>query len=53
MENTPNYQDPAWFEPMRRYVPLAVWIIVLATVLFIPLKVLQYRTTPCARLARP
>ena len=37
---------PAWLEPLRRYVPLAVWIIVLATLLLIPLKVMQYGYLP-------
>ncbi len=37
---------PAWAEPLRRYVPLAVWIIVLMTLLLIPLKVVQYGYIP-------
>jgi hypothetical protein len=31
---------------LRRYVPLAVWVIVLATLLLIPLKIMQYGFLP-------
>ncbi len=33
-------------EPLRRYVPLAVWVIVLFTLLLIPLQVLKYGYLP-------
>lgn len=33
-------------EPFRRYVPLAVWVIVIATLLLIPLKVISYGYLP-------
>ena len=33
MEKTPDFIVPASLEPMRRYVPLAVWVIVLMTLL--------------------
>ncbi|HEX4350228.1 MAG TPA: hypothetical protein VH251_07565 [Verrucomicrobiae bacterium] len=46
MEKTPDYPTPAWLESMRRYVPLAVWVIVLMTLLLIPLKVLKYGYIP-------
>lgn len=46
MEKTPNPFDPPWFEPMRRYVPLAVWIIVILTLLVIPLKIIGYGYLP-------
>src|SRR5580704_18081443 len=46
METTPDSPAPAWLEPLRRYVPLAVWIIVLMTLLLIPLKVLKYGYIP-------
>src|SRR5580698_4055870 len=46
MDKTPDYPTPAWLEPMRRYVPLAVWVIVLMTLLLIPLKVLKYGYIP-------
>jgi hypothetical protein len=38
--------DPASFEPLRRYVPLAVWIIAVLTVLLIPLKIISYGYLP-------
>src|SRR6202142_928763 len=33
-------------EALRRYVPLAVWAIVILVVLFIPLRVIQYGFLP-------
>jgi len=41
MDNTAHF-SPAWFQPLRRYVPLAVWVIVLLTLLVIPLKIIGY-----------
>ncbi len=46
MDNTPDSSTPAWLEPLRRYVPLAVWVIVLMTLLLIPLKIIQYGYIP-------
>src|SRR5579862_9179547 len=46
MENTPDFPVPASLEPLRRYVPLAVWVIVLMTLLLIPLKVIKYGYIP-------
>jgi hypothetical protein len=36
----------ARFEPLRRYVPLAVWVIALLTLLLIPLKIIGYGFIP-------
>ena len=36
----------AVFEPLRRYVPLAVWVIVILTLLLIPLKIIGYGYIP-------
>jgi hypothetical protein len=46
MESTPPAAPPAWTAPLRRYVPLVVWIIVLMTLLLIPLKILKYGYVP-------
>ena len=46
MDQPPDPSNPAWLEPLRRYVPLAVWMIVLITLLLIPLKVMQYGFLP-------
>lgn len=46
MEKTPDSLNPAWLTPLRRYVPLAVWIIVLMTLMLIPLKIMQYGFLP-------
>ena len=46
MEKPSNFSNPAWLTPLRRYVPLAVWVIVLATLLLIPLKIMQYGFLP-------
>src|ERR1035438_5924336 len=32
--------------PLRRYVPLAVWVIVILTLLLIPLKIISYGYIP-------
>jgi hypothetical protein len=37
---------PAWLEPLRRYVPLMAWVIVVATLLLIPLKIISYGYLP-------
>lgn len=46
MEKTAALPPPSWLEALRRYVPLAVWVIVLMTLLLIPLRVLQYGFVP-------
>ena len=45
--NEPNNRlTPAALEPLRRYVPLAVWVIVVLTLLLIPLKIIGYGYLP-------
>jgi hypothetical protein len=46
MEKPSDFPVPASLEPLRRYVPLAVWVMVLMTVLLIPLKIIQYGFIP-------
>src|ERR1700733_160550 len=46
MNETNNRLDPAVFAPLRRYVPLAVWVIVLMTLLLIPLQIMKYGYLP-------
>ena len=46
MEPAPDTFNPPWLAPLRRYVPLAVWGIVLMTLLLIPLKIMQYGYLP-------
>ncbi len=36
----------SFLAPLRRYVPLAVWVIVILTLLVIPLKIIQYGYLP-------
>jgi hypothetical protein len=38
--------DFSFLEPYRRYVPLAAWAMVIATLLFVPLRVIQYGYLP-------
>ena len=38
--------DLSFLEPIRRYVPLAAWVIVVAAILFIPLRVIKYGYLP-------
>ena len=38
--------DLTFLDPLRRYVPLAVWVIVILTLLLIPLKVISYGYIP-------
>jgi hypothetical protein len=35
-----------FFEPIRRYVPLAAWALVMLVVLFVPLRIIQYGYLP-------
>jgi hypothetical protein len=37
---------PPHLDPLKRYVPLAVWTIALLTVLMIPLRIIQYGYLP-------
>jgi len=46
MNETADRPKPAGFEPLRRYVPLAVWVIVILTLLLIPLKIIGYGYIP-------
>jgi hypothetical protein len=46
MDTTPEPSAPACLEPLRRYVPLAVWVIVIMTLLVIPLRIIQYGYLP-------
>jgi len=46
MDKTPDAFNPPWFQPLRRYVPLLVWIIVVFTLLVIPLKIISYGYLP-------
>ena len=43
-ENKPF--DISFLEPFRRYVPLAVWVILILTLLLIPLKIIGYGYIP-------
>ena len=38
--------DPSFLEPLRRYVPLAAWAIILLLLLVIPLKIIGYGYLP-------
>ena len=42
--NSNDHASP--LDAVRRYVPLAIWVIVLLTVLFIPLRIIQYGYLP-------
>ena len=46
MNETNSRLNLAVFEPLRRYVPLAVWVIVVLTLLLIPLKIIGYGYLP-------
>ena len=46
MEKNTDFAIPSWLEPLRRYVPLAVWVIVIMTLLLIPLKIITYGYIP-------
>jgi hypothetical protein len=37
---TSDTDQPSFLDPLRRYVPLAVWAIVLAVIILIPLKII-------------
>jgi hypothetical protein len=46
MTDGKNQFDFPMLEPLRRYVPLAVWVIVILTMLLIPLKIIGYGYIP-------
>ncbi len=46
MNENSDSANLTWFEPMRRYVSLAVWVIVILTLLLIPLKIIGYGYIP-------
>jgi hypothetical protein len=46
MNEKPAPAPFAQLDPLRRYVPLAAWTIVLLTLLLIPLKVIEYGYLP-------
>jgi hypothetical protein len=43
---TSDKDSSSLFEPLRRYVPLAAWTIVVLVVLMIPLKIISYDYLP-------
>jgi hypothetical protein len=43
---TSHTEHPSFLDPLRRYVPLAVWTIVLAVIILIPLKIIGYGYLP-------
>jgi hypothetical protein len=46
MTDEKNQFDCPFLAPFRRYVPLAVWLIVILTLLMIPLKIIGYGYLP-------
>jgi hypothetical protein len=38
--------NPSFLDPLRRYVPLAVWTIAILVVLLVPLKIISYGYLP-------
>jgi hypothetical protein len=46
MTDAKNQFDFPFLEPLRRYVPLAVWVIAILTLLLIPLKIIGYGYIP-------
>lgn len=46
MDKTPDSWNPNWLQPLRRYVPLLVWVVVILTLLLIPLKIISYDYLP-------
>ena len=46
MDQTSATFNPPWVQPLRHYVPLVVWMIVIVTMLLIPLKVISYGYLP-------
>src|SRR6185437_9685867 len=45
-EGNSNSQFFSRFEPLRRYVPLLVWIVTILTTLLIPLKIISLGYLP-------
>jgi hypothetical protein len=46
MTDAKNQLDLPFLEPLRRYIPLAVWAIVALVILVIPLKIIDYGYLP-------
>jgi len=46
METPTDSPAPTWLEPLRRYVPLLIWVIVVFTLLVIPLKIIGFGYLP-------
>ncbi len=46
MTNPTGHLNAPSLEALRRYVPLAVWIVVILTILAIPLKIISYGFLP-------
>ncbi len=46
MTDEKNQYNFSFLEPLRRYVPLAVWVIIVLTLLLIPLKIIGYGYIP-------
>jgi hypothetical protein len=43
---TDGQSNSSPFDPLKRYVPLAVWVIVIFVILLIPLKIISYGYLP-------
>jgi hypothetical protein len=43
---TDGHSNPSPLDPLKRYVPLAVWVIVIFVILAIPLKIINYGYLP-------
>ena len=43
---TDGHSNPSPLDPLKRYVPLAVWAIVILVILAIPLKIIGYGYLP-------
>jgi hypothetical protein len=46
MDQPPASTTPAWLDSVRRYLPLAVWVMVLGTLLLVPLRIMTYGFLP-------
>lgn len=43
---TADKDYPSFLAPLRRYVPLAVWVVVILAIILIPLKIISYGYLP-------
>jgi len=43
---TSDTDHPSFLDPLRRYVPLAVWVVVLVVIIYIPLKIIALGYLP-------